>query len=140
MTGYLISFSVYTMAMIGLIFMALFVFKKFSGRCFSKKSSMLNVEDSMSLSTRKTLYVVNAGDEKFLIAADLDRTSLIAKLDEKNVSNPIIPTRADKSSTLKSYDGVECIKDFTSIIDFQKERTTKGPMMKELARKLKSEV
>lgn len=138
MTGYLINFSVYTLAMVGVLCGALFVFKKFSGRCFSKKSSMLNIEDSMSLSTRKTLYVINAENERFLIAADLDRTSLIAKLDSTKPQMEVIPTREDKSSKLKSFDGIESINDFASLIDFPQDRAGKKPMMRELARKVKS--
>lgn len=137
MVHYLISFSIYTLAMVGLIFAALFVFKIFSNKIFSKKSAMLMVEDSMSLSPRKTLYVINAKNERFLIAADIDRTSLIAKLDsepEKDI--PVL--REDKSYELSSFDGIESLNEFASIIDFQKERSKKGPMMRELAKKLRS--
>lgn len=135
MAGYLFNFTVYTLAMIGVIFAALFVFKTFSNKCFSKKSAMLNVEDSMSLSPRKTLYVVNAGSERFLIAADVDRTTLISKLDGK-VNTELKVVREDNSSQLSSFDGIESISEFASILDFRKENTSKGPMMKELAKKL----
>lgn len=136
MTHYLINFLVYTLAMIGVIFAALFVFKTFSYKCFSKKSSKLNIEDSMSLSARKTLYIINAENEKFLIAADIDRTSLIAKLDtaQKKAEAPI--PREDKSSELNSFDGLESMSEFASIIDFHKERSKKEPMMRGLAKKL----
>lgn len=137
MTSYLISFSIYTLAMIGIIFAALFVFKTFSNKCFSKKSSSLCVEDSMNLSPRKTLYIVKAQNEKFLIAADIERTSLIAKLDTKVQS---LPAREDKSTKLSSFDGIESLDSFSSVIDFRKELERKGPVMKELARKLRSEV
>lgn len=136
MTNYLISFSIYTMAMIGLICLALYVFKAFSGNCFSKKSSMLNIEDAMKLSARKTLYIVKAQNEKYLIAADIDRTSLIAKLEETAPKKPAI-VRENKSLDLKSFDGIDSLSEFASVIDFQKSRTSKGPMMKELARKVK---
>lgn len=138
MGHYMISFSIYTLAMVGLIFGALFVFKTFSNKCFTKKSSMLKVEDSMSLSPRKTLYVINAKNESFLIASDVDRTSLIAKLDTKCEEDVLTPSiaRIDKSANLASFDGIESINEFTSLIDFQKERANKRPMMKELASKL----
>jgi flagellar biogenesis protein FliO len=141
MTHYLVNFSIYTLAMVGVIFGALFVFKTFSNKCFSKKSSMLKIEDSMSLSPRKTLYVINAKNESFLIASDIDRTSLIAKLDTKCEAEILSPAsaRSDKSSNLASFDGIESIGEFTSLIDFQKERSNKRPMMKELARKLNGE-
>lgn len=135
MTNYLLSFSIYTMAMIGLIFLALYVFKVFSGNCFSKKSSMLDIEDAMKLSARKTLYVIKAQNERFLIAADMERTSLISKLGEEIPKKPPV-VREDKSLALKSFDGIESLSEFASIIDFQKSREKKGPMMKELAKKL----
>lgn len=135
MTGYLASFSIYTMAMIGLIFFALFVFKTFTNKCFSKKSAMLNVEDSMGLSPRKTLYIINADNQRFLIAADVDRTTLISQLDSKGKAE-LKPVREDKSLDLNSFDGIESISEFASVIDFKKGPTNKGPIMRELARKL----
>ena len=135
MGHYLINFSIYTMAMIGIIFIALFTFKNFSSGAFSKKSSMLDIVDSMKLSTRKTLYVIKAENQRFLIAADIDSTSLIAKLENKSES---LKLREDKSAYLKSFDGVKNLDDFSSVIDFNREKTKKGPMMRELAKKLKS--
>lgn len=136
MTNYLINFSIYTLAMIGIIFGAVFVFKTFSSKCFSKKSNMINVEDTMSLSPRKTLYVINANNERFLIAADVDRTALIAKLGTKSKEEELTPTREDKSLNLSSFDGIESLDEFASVIDFKKGSKNKKPMMRELARKL----
>jgi flagellar biogenesis protein FliO len=134
MTNYLINFSIYTMAMIGVIFIALYTFKAVSGGGFSRKTSMLNVIDTMKLSARKTLYVIKAENEKFLIAADIDKTSLIAKLGEN--SEQIIKKREDKGVSLKSFDGIESINEFSSVINFNEEKAKKGPMMRELAKKL----
>ena len=90
MGGYLVNFTVYTMAMLGLISFAVFVFKKFTdGTMRSNKSKFLNIEESMSLSPRKTLHVVRAGNEKFLIAADIDRTTLISKLESTQAPQKI---------------------------------------------------
>ena len=81
MGGYIANFTVYTMAMLGLICFALFVYKKFlSGNSFKNKSNFLGVEECISLAPRKNLYVVRAGSEKFLIASDVDKTTLISKL------------------------------------------------------------
>jgi len=142
MSGYLINFSIYTTAMVGVLFLALFTFKKFSNSCFSKKSSLLNIEDTMRLSARKSLYIIKAKNERFLIAADLERTSLIAKLDTVSEigATPPKEKREDKSTKLSSFDGLESIDDFTSVIDFTKEKAKKGPMMRELANKLKNEM
>ena len=81
MGGYLINFIVYTTAMVGIIFLAVFVYKKFSCTV-SSKSKFLNVEECISLAPRKELYVVRAGSERFLVASDVGRTSLISKLDD----------------------------------------------------------
>jgi len=79
MTGYLINFLVYTCAMVGIIFAAMFIYKK--TMCMqTSRSEFLGVEDSISLAPRKTLYVVRAGAERFLVASDVDKTNLIAKL------------------------------------------------------------
>ena len=76
--GYLANFIVYTLAMVGVMGLALFAFKKFAlGGGKSSGSKNLRVLDTMALSARKTLYIVSAGDEKFLIAGDVDRTTLI---------------------------------------------------------------
>ena len=81
MSGYMANFTVYTMAMTGLICFAVFVYKKITDGTFRKgDGKFLSVEESMSLSPRKNLHVVKAGNEKFLIASDIDRTTLIAKL------------------------------------------------------------
>lgn len=88
MGSYILNFTVYTMAMCGLIVFALFVYKKFAQGSFcSKKSNFLNVEDTLSLAPRKTLYVVRAGEERFLVAADADKTCLISKLKANETAN-----------------------------------------------------
>jgi flagellar biogenesis protein FliO len=92
MGGYIANFTVYTMAMIGLICFAVFIYKKvMDGSIRKDNSKFLCVEETMSLTPRKTLHVVRAGNEKFLIASDVDRTTLISKLgndvnDIKNIS------------------------------------------------------
>lgn len=89
--GYLANFMVYTLAMIGVIAIALLVFKNSSGFGGCAKSKHLKVLDSLSLAPRKTLYVVSTGREKFLIAGDVSHTTLISKLDtnEAAVSFPM---------------------------------------------------
>lgn len=136
MSGYLMNFSIYTLAMVGVIFVALFVFKGvMTGKGFSKKSDFLNIEETISLSPRKSLHVIRAGGERFLVAADIDRTALIAKLGE-NPSSAQTP-RIDKSVELDALYGSDSLEDFASVIDFKKGRSdNKAPMMRELARKL----
>ncbi len=81
------TFLVYTSAMIGMIFLALFVYKKCAPNSSRVSASQfLEVEDCVSLGVRKQLYVVRAGKEKFLIASDAERTTFLSKLNEEKVS------------------------------------------------------
>ena len=120
MGGYVANFAVYTMAMIGLIFFALFVYNKFSRLSVSgKKSNYLGIEESISIAPRKTLYVVRAGNEKFLVASDVDRTTLISKLD-----NGVQNRRTDRSEMV----------DLPVIADFSKRKET--PVIKDMLKKI----
>ncbi len=81
MGGYVANFMVYTMAMTGLICFAVFVYKKImDGSLGKKRTNCIEIEDTMNLNPRKTLQVIRVGNEKFLIASDIDRTTLISKL------------------------------------------------------------
>lgn len=82
--GYLANFMVYTLAMIGVIAIALLVFKNSVSFGSGSKSKSLKVLDTLSLAPRKTLYVVSTGNEKFLIAGDVGQTTLISKLNAEN--------------------------------------------------------
>ncbi len=83
--GYLANFVVYTLAMVGVIVVALLVFKNTTSAGIGRQSKHLKVIDSMTLAPRKTLYIVSAGKEKFLIAGDVDKTTLISKLETQEV-------------------------------------------------------
>ncbi len=108
MGGYLFNFIVYTAAMVGIIFLAVFVYKKFSF-CAGSKSAFLNVEDCITLAPRKDIYIIRAGNERFLVASDAGRTSLISKLNDN--SSPAI----QKSSEKCSIDELPTIVDFPKI-------------------------
>ncbi len=113
MTHYIISFIVYTSAMAGLIALALFVYKKVTNLSYSnKKTKMLSVEEVLNVNPRKALMVVKAGNERFLIASDVDKTTLIAKL---NDNQDIVSAIADKQ-----------INDVpkSSIVDLEKIKTS----------------
>lgn len=99
--GYMGNFVVYLMAMLGIIVIALWVYKKFnvSGLGF-KNNNSLKVEDTLSLTPRKTLYVIRNGKERFLIAGDFERTTLISKLkDSEELPDELIsePIQAKRS-------------------------------------------
>lgn len=127
--GYLSNFIVYFLAMIGLIILALYVYKQFNaGAGFSKTSRLLSVEDSLSLSPRKMLYVIREGNERFLIASDMERTTLISKLDDRvdegNVKN-----------NQRYIKGVNLSKDAVSAQD--KVSPLNKPIMREIKNRLK---
>ncbi len=127
--GYLSHFAVYTLAMLSVIGIALFVYKKFSMVNFSsRKSNLLRVEDVLSLSPRKTLYVINANGEKFLIAGDLDRTTLISKLEQKE---QVREKRNEHSVDLSEFIQNE---------DVLYSSSEKEPVMKNLVKKLGREI
>lgn len=119
MGGFIANITVYTMAMTGLIFFALLVYKKFFGiNAFSKKSDFLSIEENINLAPRKNLYVIKAGNEKFLVASDADRTNLIAKLDENK------SIRTDKEEN----------RELPVILDFPKNQDK--PIIKEMLKKI----
>ena len=100
--GYLVHFIVYFMAMIGIIILAVFVYNKFNvGTVGNKTTKMLRVEDTLSLSPRKTLYVVRSGSERFLIAGDMERTTLISKLSDENVTHSSVNTSSGYSDPMR---------------------------------------
>ncbi len=82
MTHYLIKFIFYTAGVIGFLLIAYIVAKNSlsSGNVFKKKTGNLEIEETLAISPRKTLHIVKAFDEKFLIASDQNSTTLLAKL------------------------------------------------------------
>jgi len=85
--GYITNFIVYTLAMVGVIVVALLVFKNATSVGGGKHSKYLKIIDSISLGQRKNLFIVSTGKEEFLIAGDVNNTCLISKID--NVSSAI---------------------------------------------------
>ena len=100
--GYLTNFIVYTLAMVGVIVIALMVFKGSTGVGTKKSSKYLKVHDTLSVGPRKTLYIVSAGNEKFLIAGDVDKTSLISKLNSEDKQELKISTEENFKEVLEA--------------------------------------
>lgn len=125
--GYLTHFLVYVFAMLSVIGIALFVYKKFSMvNSNGRKSNALSVEDVLSLTPRKSLYVINANGERFLIAGDLERTTLISRLGETSNNERYNERSADLTEFIKKED-----------ILYASE---KQPVMKNLVKKLGGEI
>ena len=111
MTSYLITFVIYTTAMIGAIFLALFVYKKFSiNRNFGTNSKFLAIEDYINLGVRKQLYIVRAGKERFLIASDTERTTFLAKLNSTEDSKTDINEIFEKNIDFVQTDKISAAK------------------------------
>ncbi len=92
MTTHIIAFIFYTLAMLGVMFVAFAVYKNVVlGQ--NSRISKLKIEDMLRLSQRKTLYVINFEGERFLIAGDCDSTTLISKLNsnEKQTIRQSVP-------------------------------------------------
>lgn len=107
MTSYLVTFAVYTTAMIGVIFLALYAYKKFSpNNSRISQSQFLEVEDCVSFGVRKQLYVVRAGQEKFLIASDSERTTFLAKLNEQKITEQEVKRYSQVETNLDDLYGV----------------------------------
>ena len=86
MTGFLIKTLFYTAGVVGFLFIAYIVARNsMNGTlAFKKKTGNLEIEETLSISPRKTLHIVKAFDEKFLIASDANSTTLLAKLNSNN--------------------------------------------------------
>lgn len=88
MGHYLLNFTVYTLAMVGLIFFALFLYKKSTGIGFcARKNGSIKILDVLNITPRKSFYILQAGNEKFLVASDADRMNLISKLENGSFEN-----------------------------------------------------
>lgn len=149
MGHYLINFAAYTLAMVGLIFLCLLVYKKsvMDGQK-GTSAEFLAVENRLSLSPRKSLYVVKAGNEKFLIAADVDKTTFLAKLGEETKDMSAISAfhKAANVADLKSSaarlhkrTSLAGLSIDEELVGASASNVTKMPVMKELMRKLNAQ-
>lgn len=147
MSTYLINFLVYSMAMVGLLFICLMVYKKTMGNNkFSRNSEEFSVENALNLSPRKTLYVIKTGSERFLIAADAERTAFLAKLNEhQNIPSmpeitqePVVTVDVESpnfKTTFNQYKS-EQKTDYGEIAGAIRMTRKKPPLMREILRKL----
>ena len=82
MHHFIINITVFTFAMIGLIFFALLVYKKVSDfGVGSRPNSKLKVLDMLRVAPSKVFYVISTGSEKFLVDSDTNCMNLISKIE-----------------------------------------------------------
>ena len=122
MGHYVINFTVYTLAMSGLIFFAFFVYKKImQGGIRIQKSNNISIEETFSINPRKSLIVVRVNNERFLLASDIDKTTLISKLEDDSVikeSNAESVSNKENSDLQEIYPIVsESFTDYMSILE-----------------------
>ena len=89
MSSYIASFTFYTLAIIGVLLLAYVVAKKtmISTGFSNKNNQSLEIEQSLNIAPRKTLHIIRSGNEKFLIAADAERTTFLTKLETSKIQN-----------------------------------------------------
>lgn len=141
--GYLTNFIVYTFAMVGVIVLALVVYKNANNIGNKSGAKYLKVHDTLSLGPRKTLYIVSAGEEKFLIAGDVDRTTLISKLEVKDkpleLSKPVINNIIEDNlkSTREVLNSKSSYMDRGNIGIYSTQEKPYDSVMKNLAERLR---
>ena len=120
MTTHIIAFIFYTLAMLGVMFVAFAVYKNVVlGQ--NTHISKLKIEDMLRLNQRKSLYVINYEGEKFLIASDIASTTLISKLNSKET--PEKPSAKIVEKTEKPTDSLE-----EKLIELKKNAHSKNVM------------
>lgn len=88
MTEFIIGFTVYTLGIIGLLVVGFVLAKYFmnnTGKFKGRQKNFLKIEQGMPLEPRKTVYVLKAGKQKFLIATTPENVSFLAELDKDNL-------------------------------------------------------
>lgn len=89
---YLVSFIAYTLLAVGAIYAAFFFLKQ-NPRLLAflarrpqpgqNQKTLLSVETMLPLETRKALYIIRSGEERFLIATSPEGTQFLSKLAEE---------------------------------------------------------
>ena len=148
MTKYLVNFTVYILAMIGVVFTAFIVWKNATSIKNKMSKSSMKIEDSLNLAPRKNLYIIKIKNERFLIASDADKTTFLSKLEENSegdfqaVQDVVLEEDKNDEITskikLKDIENLEETEETTETTDMEEaviEKETKNKtknMLKEL--------
>ena len=115
------------------------VYKKtmVNNKC-SKNKNELDIENALNLSPRKTIYIVKAGNEKFLIASDAERTTFLAKLDvsDKALAMQAYTPQTITPAAVKPVQKEDTGVDYSEVMNAIKSTQKRQPVMKEMLRKL----
>jgi len=109
MSGYFVQFLAYTFAMVGFLAICLVTYKKFCQPAMMNNSAeCLCIENALRLTPKKQIYVVRAGNERFLVASDAETTTMLAKLDinENPLENGQVSPLAKVVAETKSANNV----------------------------------
>jgi flagellar biogenesis protein FliO len=104
MLGYIVNFTVYTLAMMGIIFVGFVIAKRSLSTVHHKvENRFLSIESSLNLEPRKNLYVIKAGTERILVSTDAEKTQFLTKLEAGNI--PQVETK----ETANQQQGVDIL-------------------------------
>lgn len=127
MQGYFVQFLAYTMAMVGFFTVCLLTYKKLCAKQLSvSNQDSLSIENVLRINARKQIYIVKAGNERFLVAADTERTTMLAKL-ENEAENQEQPQKVLKKPVKKHLENV-----------FSPVSAINAPIMKRISEKMKA--
>lgn len=110
MKVYILNFLVYLMAMVGVIYISLMVFKRAIIQNNSNSNNNLKIESSLNLGPRKTLHVINIDGERFLIASDIQNTTFLSKLNENKPETTIKKVMESKTQDRMFIDELNDLK------------------------------
>lgn len=128
MQGYFVQFLAYTMAMVGFFTVCLLTYKKLCAKSLScSNQDSLSIENVLRINARKQIYIIKAGNERFLVAADTERTTMLAKLEDGDV-----PENQEQSMLLKKPVKKQLGNVLSSV------STLNVPMMKRISEKMEA--
>lgn len=132
---YFVQFLAYTMAMVGFLSLCLIIYKKF---CLNMNmravNETLSIENAIRLSPGKQIFIIRAGKERFLVASDTNRTTMLAKLEEQ------IPLKQDENSIQASTEEQKQDINSPEKEQYQEELFSEiedAPIMKRIMEKMK---
>ena len=110
MKVYILNFLVYLMAMVGVIYISLMIFKRAITQNNSNSNNNLKIESSLNLGPRKTLHVINVNSERFLIASDIQNTTFLSKLNDNKSETAIKKVMESKNQDRMFMDELNNLK------------------------------